>query len=307
MNRAIISGASGLVGKSIAQACSTAGIPTLGLGRELIRDQASNHESSPPSHIVCDLRDLEAAYQAVATQYSFVEDGTVFYHCAWEGQGRLSRGTLEEQMHNASMATNAVLLAVELGCSKFVAVGSLLETIYEADFGHQKMGSLTHDQENYALAKVAARDMAKLTAYLNKIPYVHTRLSVPIAWPGRGKHYVEKSLAEIAQKRTRVVPKSNLPHSIIFLEDAAQAFRRIGQSGRNGADYFVAGPEVATLQQYFDRFLASVRGEISDAMPDALVNPYTATQDCLLSAKSLLEDTQFRPKFSIVNSTVVDK
>lgn len=310
MNRAIISGATGLVGSSIARACNDHGIPTMQLRRSTAGPPPRSPIGRAQVFVHCDLSDRESTLGALKRHQEFVDEETVFYHCAWGGPGRLTQGSLRAQMHSASMASNAVQIAAELGCSKFVGIGSLLESILETNGLDSDSSDLTPNQFNYALAKIAARDMAKLVAYMQRINYVHTRLSVPLHWPPGGGGFVSKSIRSLLDAKRPVAAQSQAPHSIILMEDVAEAYVRIGQAGRNGADYFVAGPNVATLNEYFDAILAVVRdidaGNSQAETFAVMGNPYRDSSDGVLSAKQLFEDTGFQASRDVASRTVLE-
>ena len=95
------------------------------------------------------------------------------------GVDRLTDGNIEDQLKNVTFSANAIKVAKKIGCLKFVNSGTIEETYAEWHLNNKS--KYNSSQANYAMAKLAARDMCKMVAYLEKIDYVHTRLSVPLS------------------------------------------------------------------------------------------------------------------------------
>ena len=88
----------------------------------------------------------------------------------------LTDGSFDDQLSNVVNSANAVKCAKLMGCSKFVNCGSLQETFIE-DFVDQHNNEFKLEQINYSSAKLASWKICNITSYLEKIDYVHTRLS----------------------------------------------------------------------------------------------------------------------------------
>ena len=112
------------------------------------------------------------------------EEECVFYNFAWGGDEKLTDGSFQAQFNNATFSANALLAAKKkkIGCSKFINVGTMEETFAENYLKNPtNVSPPNRSQINYTCAKLASRDMCKILSYLEKIDYIHTRLSVPLS------------------------------------------------------------------------------------------------------------------------------
>lgn len=249
--QAIISGSSGLVGRKLAKLLVEKNFNVVCLGRNnLTKSEIKNLFEFEANYIPIEMSDiLTLPSQIGSTDWDFNSEG-VFYHFAWSGDTKLTDGTLDQQLQNVSFSTDALKVAKKLGCNKFVSSGSLEETYAESFLDHTA-DTFKSTQTNYTIAKLTARDMLKITAYLEKIDFIHTRFSVPLDPLLEGKGYISSTLREIFQNRIFEEPKNKQLFDIIFLDDLANAFYQIGEKGKNKADYFIGTGKPITLNDYF--------------------------------------------------------
>ncbi len=184
-------------------------------------------------------------------------DSCVFFHFAWEGDLRLTDGNLETQLSNAVHSANAVQSAKEAGCIKFINAGTLEETFAEC-FVEGQHPEYQSQQSNYAVAKLASRDLCKLVAYINKIDYVHTRLSAPLDSSLAQVSYIASTLRAIIAGEPFATPTNKNPVDITSVEDVAYAYFLLGERGRNKADYFVGCASPVLLTELFTQFDAAI-------------------------------------------------
>ena len=79
---------------------------------------------------------------------------------------------------NSIYTSEALKVAKDIGCEKFINFGSIQETLAETSLKNDL--NFNTSQMNYTISKLASRDMCLMLGYLEKIDYIHTRLSVPI-------------------------------------------------------------------------------------------------------------------------------
>lgn len=261
MKRAIVTGATGLVGMAVARQLSAAGIDVLCMGRRTL-PQASITEffGAGANYLRLAMEDVASLEEQAASLGWSPGDDCVFFNFAWRGRERLTDGEFSEQLANAIHAAAAVRSAKKMGCTKFVNAGTLEETFIERFLKGGSAEPYRSSQTNYALAKLASRDMCKMTAYLEKIDYVHTRLSVPLSRDFSRGTYVASTVKKIIEGKPYQEPENKRLCDLVFLEDVANAYFLIGRSGKNKADYFIGSSRPATLGGYFHMISQLVNG-----------------------------------------------
>lgn len=260
MKTAIITGATGLVGMAVARHLSSVGIELLCVGRKTLpADRVTELLGSRATYLELAMEDVDHLAEKAALVDWKSGDDCVFFNFAWRGRERLADGSFGEQLANAIHAATSVRSAKQLGCTKYVNAGTLEETLVERSL---KAGAPSYRsaQTNYALAKLASRDMCTMVAYLEKIDYVHTRLSVPLSRDFLQGTYVASTVRHILEGKPYEEPKNTSPCDLVFIDDVAEAYLLIGRSGRNKANYFIGGLKPATLGWYFHMIKHAVDG-----------------------------------------------
>lgn len=261
MKQAIISGSTGLIGKNLAKFLNQKKINTVCLGRrKLDRKSISNLFGFDANYVSCRMDKINDLTNILTSLgWNFGSGGT-FYNFAWRGESGLTDGTLEQQLINVSFGVNAIKTANKIGCDKFVSSGSLEETLTES-FLQGKLPNYKSTQSNYAIAKLASRDMNLICSYLDKISYIHTRISLPLDPFFQQGGYVSNVLSKIYEKKPYDSPINNQLFDIILLDDVAKAYFQIGSKGLNKADYFIGTGSPTTLENYFSDYKNLLYGE----------------------------------------------
>jgi len=255
MKKAIISGASGLVGKSVVRYLSSKGIDVLCLGRQYLTSEDINeYFGEGVKYIQLDMENISRLPDKINNLNWSAGNNCVFYNFAWGGsKGKgLTEGGLEDQLRNAISSSLAVKSAKKIGCSKFINSGTLEETYAEWHLGNDLPYSSA--QGDYAIAKLASRDMCRIIAYLERIDYIHTRLSVPLSPDLSVGGFISKTLKKIENKENYEPAKNNQLFDIISINNVAKAYHLIGLYGKNKANYFIGSGKPTKLNHYFENF-----------------------------------------------------
>jgi len=259
MKKAIITGASGLVGRSVARYLATNGINVLCLGRQHLASEHVNELfGKGVEYIQLEMENITELPEKINHLNWKVDHDCVFYNFAWSGVKNLTDGNFEDQLKNAIFSSLVVKIAKKMGCLKFINSGTLEETYAEWHLKNNLPYSSA--QGDYAIAKLATRDMCAMVAYLEKIDYVHTRLSVPLSPDLSIGGYIPKTLKKIVDKKNYEPPKNDQLFDIIFTHDVAEAYYLIGLHGKNKADYFIGSGKPTKLIDYFKQFKQATMG-----------------------------------------------
>lgn len=297
MKTAIITGATGLVGSAVARHLSKQDVQVLCLGRKPLTEAEVVAEFGAENiyYLAIPMEEIVNLPRGIEEVQWSPGDSCVFYHFAWRGAEKLTDGNFRHQFINATHTANAVVAAKRVGCTKFVTAGTMEETFAETYLStHNISAPYESAQTDYAIAKLAARDMSKVVAYLEKIDYVHTRLSVPIDQSLNRGGYVGTTIRKILRREPYQLPSNPSLFDIITTLDVAEAYLKIGHYGRNKADYFIGTSRPKTLRQFF-QICERIRDggyQVADGSDDSV--PHNE----LFSIKNLVEDTGFRPSVS---------
>jgi len=257
MEQAIVTGATGYIGKAVVKELLDKGLKVLAIGRKSKSyiNKFSIFQKENIEYIQLDMENIQLLPKRMEEIKWIPNQSCIFYNFAWEGDNSLTDGTFEDQLKNATYASNAIIVAKIIGCNKFINCGTLEETFAEKYLNKiWKTKEYHSNQGYYAIAKLASRDMCKLNAYLHKIDYIHTRLSVFLDCNLDYNGYIQKTLKQILSGNSFDEPLNKQLFDIISLEDGAKAYYLLGKLGENKMDYFIGSGYPNTLKNYFIMF-----------------------------------------------------
>ncbi len=255
MKKAIVTGATGYIGSAVVEKLLSENIDVLAIGRREWSKKEQHRCASTQNfkYIKLDMSKISTLPKILHDICWEPGENCVFYHFAWSGANKLVDGTVDEQMRNVNYSVKAVEVAKELGCSKFVNVGSQ-EEVYIEEYlrSDWKNSSYYSDMATYASAKLAARNMCQLIAYLSKIDYVHSRVSVVANQEFNSKGYVCSTIKNILNGQEYESPKNKQLFEIVPMKELVIAYYLIGLNGKNKADYFIGTGMPMSLSKYFN-------------------------------------------------------
>lgn len=252
MKQAIVTGSSGYIGSAVIKKLLENKIEVLSVSRK--KDNVINPNSSHNllKHVYLDLNNIDLLPREISNNNWSIGKECVFYNFAWSGSQKLMDGTIEDQLLNVKYSANSVKVASQIGCSKFINSGSIEESFVENHINKfwntQKFKS---NNVNYAISKLASRNMCNLLAYLNKIDYVHTRFSAAIDKDLKGAGYILDVIRKIKNGQPYENPSNEGLFDIIDLEDLSNAYYLLGINGINKIDYFIGSGFPRKLVDYF--------------------------------------------------------
>ena len=184
----------------------------------------------------------------VSLQKDLEEKIDVFYHLAWDGTRAPYRDDAKIQGSNYDAAVKAFKLSIELGCKKFIGVGS------QAEYG-KTSGLIT---ESYPTFPLTEYGKAKLKSYTtisekaaeNKIEFIWARI-----FSVYGKYDYDKTLIMSALKKMKV--NDNLPLTLgtqnwnyLYVDDAALMLVYLGLYPCEHGAYNLASLDNRKLKEY---------------------------------------------------------
>lgn len=296
MKKAIITGATGFIGTAVVNTLLENEIAVIAIGRRNIKETSlfKFNQSKYFRYIELDVSNISLLPDILLRQNIKTDCSCVFYNFAWGSDKKVSDGDFNQQLNNIINSANSVVTAKQLSCSKFINCGSMEETFAEKYLQNNWKTNKYHSSQGcYALSKLASHELSMLTAYLEKIDYVHTRLSVPFDVNLKGKGYISKVFKNILAGQKFEKPSNNQLYDIISLSDVAKAYFLIGKYGINKANYFIGTSQPKTLETYFDLFYNYVNKRKSNDKINLATNTFLLDSKYFDNTK-LVRDTGFR-------------
>lgn len=302
MKRAVITGASGVVGTALMKELARRQVNMLVLLREESPGNARVHRLAEAleaqygvkmERIECSLPHLRDFHRY--TDITRHTDYDVFYHLGWGGTKGRERYDPYIHNRNVEYALDAVDLAGRLGCSLFIGAGSQAE--YGRSLGRLTANTVPRPDNAYGIAKLCAGHMTREYAHEAGLRHIWTRI-LSVYGPNDGEKtlvtYLVKAL--LRGERPRCTAGEQL-WDFLASEDAAKALCALGERGKDGETYLIASGRERLLKDY----ILEIRDLIA---PGAEIGfgevPYGPRQVMHLSAdiSDITRDTGWTPQLS---------
>lgn len=291
MKRAIVTGATGAVGTALINELIGKNIEVLVLCRE-----GSSRNANIPVHplvqtMYCDLTGLSQIKNTTGKTYD------VFYHFAWMGTTGAARNDMYLQNQNVCYALDAVGAAKRFGCTTFIGAGSQAE--YGRVEGVLRPDTPAFPEMGYGIAKLCAGQMTREYAHWHGMRHVWVRI-LSVYGPNDGaQSMVMSTISKLRAGEVSQFTKGEQLWDYLYSDDAARAFRLVGEEGIDGKTYVLGSGQPHPLAEYIRmiRDVVSPNGQI-----ELGAIPYAPKQVMRLQADitELNKDTGFVPEMDFV-------
>ena len=153
MNSAIVTGSNGFVGTALLHELVDHQVKVYAVVKDEKEPIDSIRDLPGVEIVYCEMDELGSLPEKISGQPE------VFYHLAWAGSTGAARADYMLQFKNAEWMLNAVNVAKELGCRRYVGAGTLAEL--DVNAYSPLNGSTPNTVSCYGVAKIAAHLMSK--------------------------------------------------------------------------------------------------------------------------------------------------
>lgn len=259
MKKAIVTGASGFIGSAFVQFLVNHGIDVLAVGRKFPDDMQclTRNRLSGSTYLSLNLEEISDLATYIVQEAWVPGDDCVFINLAWGGVSQLSDMDVEAQLANVYQSVNAVEVAKELGCTKFLQIGTMEEAFTEAYLNlNHRLDSQFNRHVIYSVAKSVAKRAVTLRAKMLGLDLIYV-LHSHVMGPGDDKDsFLQITLEKLIRGEDLIFSSGEQCFDVISLEDCAQGYFLICQSGRPGETYWVGSGDPRPLREYVERMYA---------------------------------------------------
>lgn len=293
MKNVIITGADGFVGSYTVQKFLEEGMNVLAIDISEKPNRLKEHKNL--TYLQCDINNTENLKAAVtADKYD------TFVHFAWAGSAGTARIDYELQMKNALTTVECVKAAKELGCTRFICAGSIME--YEVE-------AAVHTQESrpgmgyiYGMGKHIAHCMSKAVA---------ANIGIDLVWPmitnayGAGElspRFVNTTIRKIINNEPLQFTAATQNYDFVYVTDVANAFYLIAKNGKPFCEYMIGSGNAKPLKEFIYEMQQALAPDTVPLFGDV---PFTGTNMPLetFSTENTEKDTGFKPAVSFAEGT----
>lgn len=236
MDKVIVTGANGYLGSSLIRQLVKNGTEVYAV----VNQNTDNLESIGSSliHIAKSIDD-----ECIKEQGKFA----AVYHFAWSGNSGDKRGDISLQQSNINYACNILIKAAELGCSKFIFAGSIMEDEAISSLKRQDikpgLGNI------YSASKLTADIYLKTLAAYYKIPYICLLIS-NIYGPGeKNPRLINTTLKKFIRGEETAFSECTQSYDFIYIDDAVRKFIEVGEKAEEGT-FYIGNPKQRALKDF---------------------------------------------------------
>ncbi len=248
MMRAIVTGATSFIGIALTNELIQNGYYVTAVTRPGNNRCDVMYRENPSIEIVeCDISDFNGLRDHINIEKKNLSFD-VFYHVAWSSDFYDPRYNLQGQMRNVDYTLNAMRAASELGCRKFLVVGSQAE----CGLVNEPISSKTADNP------ITAYAAAKCETYY-KCCESSDKLGIDLFWPRLlsaygpydRKHTLVMSCINACINRCEIaLTKAEQIWDYVYVGDVAKALRIITEEGKPKKKYTIASGVGRPLREY---------------------------------------------------------
>lgn len=288
MKKVIVSGANGFVGSAVTKELAGHGIKVIAL------DMEGNHDRLPESELVTFYPfSLENAMELKDRLKD--RDCDTFFHFAWAGSAGTDRADAVLQLKNAQWTIDCLKLSKELGCSRFVNAGSImeLETMRAAFAAGNKPGL----GYIYGSGKLVAHTMCKSVAADIGIELVWAMITNAYGVGERSPRMVNTTIQKCIRGEAPQFTAGTQNYDFVYIDDVARAFRMIAESGKPFHEYLIGSSQAKPLKEFLLEMKAAIAPELDFIFGDI---PFTGVNQPLedFDCGKTEADTGFRAEIS---------
>ena len=240
MQTIVVTGATGFIGKAVTKKLLQQGKKVYAIG--------TNEEKLSHLKQYGDVITIKATFEDYKNLHTQIDDNIdVFYHFAWNGVFGEAFKDYELQLLNTKYSCDALCLAKNIGAKKFVLAGT------NNEFEVQKYMTEEYFEPRftciYGTAKLATEMICKTLAYNYGIEY-NTGLIAMVYGEGNNSRMLPNVLIEslINNQRPKLVEGNN-KYDMVYIDDVAEAFCKIGEKGRHMKSYYIGNRNVKTFKE----------------------------------------------------------
>ncbi len=306
-----MTGAGGFIGSRVVRKFLSEGIEVICADIDERSPALAEFRNNPLCRIIgCDLSDPLALKNAVLALYpgagipggsNVADKGSsgygidTLYHFAWLGLTEPRRSDPDVQMNNVRVTVLTLRTAAELGCKRFIGVGSIMEdeTRYAVCTGGHRPGS----GFVYGAAKFAANSMCKCLAGGLGIDFIWAKITNTYGVGEVSGRLISSSLMKILAGQDVYFTAAAQNYDFLYIDDLIEALYLVALKGKPFTEYMISSGTAQPLKNYLMK-IRDVIPECSEFHFGAV--PYTGISLPLeiFSNETLVRDTGFSPAVS---------
>lgn len=240
MNRALVTGANGFLGRALVRKLSEMQVETVAVIKE-----KGNYEKLPfVDYVLCPPNEV------LNLQYLIGKKGfDCLFHFAWTGSAGPLRADYTEQIKNIENTCNTVKAAAKIGCKRIIFASSIME--YECQIS-MEAGVIPPISNIYSIGKLSAHLMGELLSKSYEIDFCPVIISNVFGEGENSPRLINSTIKKILNHEVPDFTEGTQMYDFIYIRDAVAAFIKIAELGTPFKQYYLGSQNPKPLRAFLE-------------------------------------------------------
>lgn len=262
MERVIVTGANGFIGKNLVRELINRDISVVCIDVTLSLEIMVNDKVT---FINCNDMNIEKIYEQL---YSKKYD--VFFHFGWAGTSGTLRSDYNIQLNNVKQTCDYIMLSKKLKCKRFIFASSINEM---QTYEYMQMDDITPSGGYiYGAAKLTGHLIGEAVSYNNGIEFIPVIISNIYGAGEKSARLVNTTVRKLLNNEHCSFTDGHQMYDFIYVSDAVNAVIEVSVKGKSFNRYYIGSGEIKPLAEYLTAIKDIVDPEIKLGLGDLPFN-----------------------------------
>lgn len=242
MKRIVVTGASGFIGHAVVQQLYNQGYQVLAISRTL-----PNNPYPPEVFVIqMDLGNIDKLPDKINDKWD------IWIHLAWRGTSGQDRKNSLVQIQNLQDFQRCICVARDIGCTRFVGIGSIMEIEHNMD---PRTGEKYCQRSDYvyALAKNMSHAILYSEASKHGMDAIWCTLTNVYGVGDKSNRLINYAMNTILDGKEPNFSSATQMYDFVYITDVANAIIACALTGRSFEEYLIGSGQVAPLRNFLDK------------------------------------------------------
>ena len=203
-------------------------------------------------------------YNDLMEKISEIGSQDIFYHLGWAGVGGKEKNNISLQTSNIQCSIDMILYSKKLGCSVFVAAGTVAEYVFNKDVIDFSKKQTPNDV--YGATKVATHYMLEAVAREIKQNLIWAVLPSTFGEGRKEDNIISYTVVKLLRGEKPLYGNLEQMWDFLYVTEVARALVLIGEKGTPNTTYGIGSGEYRLLKEYIcvirDMIIVFINGDV---------------------------------------------
>ena len=241
MKRVVVTGADGFIGSVVVSQLRSRCYDVLAF----VRKQPTKHDLNGAQLLTLDLDAIDSLPQCIDSRWN------IMIHLAWRHTYGMARRDVQTQLCNIIDFRKCMDAAAEIGCERFVGIGSIMEMEHRFDTLEGIKYCYRQDYI-YALSKMLTHAVLFSEAEKMGMDGVWCRLTNVYGVGDESSRLINYVLNSLLMGKEPKFSKGSQLYDFVYITDAARAIIDVALKGKSYEDYLIGSGAAAPLRCFLE-------------------------------------------------------